>query len=288
LLVPWRWFRAWLASNARSNRDALVAGLVGTIFVAALSALLGVVIAALNLLDFGGKLPAGLAFAAGAVGLLIGFLIGALVSRWYYKPRFDKATQTAGLLPRIRVYATHLGLLLDSLPQKSVCDLTQSLLGPARKCIHEATGQEVRFSIWVERPSGAHQMLELDLGPDHSEAERDAFRVPLDHSWLAWAGKQNRDEELLSGISDIPNGKHLGDDLRAIQHAGYGAVRCVAIENDGTLTRLVALGQQAHCFTPIEDEYIALLGLILTISRRLETLRQGEDPDGQDMVTTGA
>jgi hypothetical protein len=106
----------------------------------------------------------------------------------------------------------------------------------------------------------------------------------MKYSWLDWAPRQNQDEELLSGISDLQSRGHLGEDLRIIQEAGYGAVRCVAIDNESAVTRLVALGREENCFTSIEDEYIALLGLILTISRRLNGQRARDDPDEPEIV----
>jgi hypothetical protein len=82
----------WLDQPERTRRESLLIGILGTLLVTAAVAVLGVVLAAATIVDFGGEVPTWLALGATLLALGLGSAVGAfVVRRFHHRPKIAAA-----------------------------------------------------------------------------------------------------------------------------------------------------------------------------------------------------
>ena len=296
---PIRWFRGWLDDPARTNADALLAGVIGTAAFSAVGALAGILLSAFDVINFGGNLSTSLAAAAGGFCLATGIVFGVfLVRRFYYRPRLnmveaelaqtrDEVSRLAPLrhvTKRHEAYVEHIHQLLGQFCGDGFVSEADSLLVKPARIIEEATGIKVRLSIWTrqkDRRPFASERWTLEFAPEHTESQRKDFGVPLKHSWIAYMAAQKRgleeprgrSRDFVFGINDLDHAEPEGHDLTAFQKHGFRSLRGTTVVNaedsseatDDKIRCLVALSEQPEAFAETEDWYITFLGQIFSL-----------------------
>lgn len=245
---------AWTTAPS-SNRDALAVLLLGWLFFGGgIAVILGI--------DLGFELSASVAVALTLIAFAIGSVL-TLCATWKYQRCRERdlaaleSDGEEGVLSQtdvLRVYVEYQWLLSEG-----PLDLDQALAGMG-EAVSRGTGSRVHVSLLRQQAGVAGGKLwEPVFCPTHSPREADAFRVPVDGSYLAH--KQSLcppgevfGEKNIEGITEP--GYPEEPDLRAFLGLGYRSFLCCPLATEVDGERVV--GRNGPCLLMLSNAPYAL------------------------------
>jgi hypothetical protein len=136
--------------------------------------------------------------------------------------------------------------------------------------------QDIRFSLWIEAKDKLRRgTFDVAFAPNHEQQEVPMFSVRIKDTWLHQAQEDLRrhpNSTRLHRIDDLDIAGLFGDDLHVFRELGYRSVRAFSFDFQAKPVRLVALSKQAGAFSRMEDRYLLLLWLALTIAAQNTSL----------------
>jgi hypothetical protein len=313
---PRKWTKWWLNEKPPTNRNSFVTA-VWSLPAFTLLTLLG----GLAIKQFGpaGNVPGYLLVITGGICLTVGIAVSWVLTRKNYElvlrtgnAELEKAQAqlkqmqaelqlererrasfepSRATLARFGVYSEHLYSLVGGLIARelSFVDLesdaiSRSVYEVVQANFLEATGNEVRLSIWTEpteprireRISGAvserlpgavsellpaKPKFSILAAPDHTPNERKDFEVAIDPSWLKYKQRQEDGHaDLVVFRADTPTLDELsGDDVEAFRKYGYQSVRAISFQRDELIVYLVVMSRTLKAFSEVEEQYLVWL-----------------------------
>jgi hypothetical protein len=289
-IVP-RSLGRWLERPQASNRDAIVVGVVGGVLTAILLYGGGKGLDAIQLIDFGGSVPAWLAAVLIGAALVGGLAIArAAAGEQELRGRIEHLQARADELGAYDTYAEHvrdaladLRLTIEGeLPDFSVRDFIENgVFQPAQTLLtRDRSRGEVRFSVLHPDPDEREFVMaseEEGLFPalGHRVESRQNFRLPIAGSFSALAfqnGRPYASGELSSDDRFEPHPlARPGREYESIVSVPLRSRR----EVDGVFN-VIATAKDA--FTPVDQTYIALLGSVIDVARAVPAQPTGALP----------
>jgi hypothetical protein len=278
---------AWLDRPQVTNRDALVVGVLSALVFLALGYGIRALLAALDLIDFGGAIPVWTAAIAGGALLGVGLLLGARKGGKTdeLQARISDLEARTVQLGAYEVYAEHIrDALADlrrhisgELPAFSLRDFIESgLFVPAQRLlVRTGSRGDIRFSIL--HPDGDDFVMrgEGGLFPalGHSLEGRQKFRLPIADSFSMLAFMRGK---------VFASGK-LSDDSRFEPHPRatrpYESIISVPLWKQGNVDGVFNVVSTAeNAFSPVERTYVAVLGSVIDVARAAADRFVSEDP----------
>jgi GAF domain-containing protein len=303
---PIKAVEGWLDRPQRTNRDALVVGLVGAaIFAAALYAARRL-LAAADLVDIGTPLPVWLAAAIAGVALGVGLLlgrrtVGVLENQvGALKGQVGRLEARTSELGASEPYSEHIREALrdlrkvvgGELPWFSLRDYVEKgLFEPAQRLLmRDGTRGDVRFSV-LHVDGDEFVMAEANdpypaLG--HSLDARQNFRLAIAGSFSELAYRHGR----VYASRNLAEDDRFRTHPRARPERRYDSIVSVPLATKDTVDgvfNVIAARQDA--FNPVDITYITMLGAVIDLARAaqyaIDALRQGPRQSDDPVPGTG-
>jgi hypothetical protein len=274
---PLRTIGGWLDRPQRTNRDALIVGLVGAAITAAVAYGLGQLLAVVDLVDFGGSLPVWLAALLAGAALGIGLLLGRRTVRGLQSQVGTLSEQVGQLeahtteLGASEPYSEHIRealpdlrkVVAGKLPDFSLRDYVEKgLFEPAQRLLmRDGRRGEVRFSILHVDGDEFVMSKEDDPFPalGHSLDAQQNFRLPIAGAFSELAYRNGR--VYASGNLDADD--RFQRHPRARPGRTYDSIVSVPLAADDSVDgvfNVIAVRQDA--FNAIDRTYITMLGAV--------------------------
>jgi GAF domain-containing protein len=263
--------KRWLNAPHRTNRHAIVAGILASLATLALLYAGGLLLDVVDVVDFDGTAPVWLAGLITGAALGGGFVLGRAGSR---ASREEVRTYDR--------YAEHLRDALadlrrtfgEELPDFSLRDFVENgVFQPAQRLlVRRGARGDVRFSILHPSADGTTWLMADDrtgLFPalGHSLESRQNYSLAIEGSFSELAYRGGR----------MAWSNHLQEDERFRTHprarAGrkYDSIVSVPLWSQGEVDGVLnVIASESEAFSPIDRTYITLLASVIDVARSVD------------------
>ena len=260
------WITAWLARPQRTNRDALVVGLVTAALIAALAYGARKGLDAIGVAEPGGDVPIWIAAIAGGVALIAGLWIGRRVSL---------------LAPQsFELYAEHLRDALTDLRRLAAGELANfslrdyaeaGIFQPAHRLLTTRGRKrgDVRFSVLhrdPDEPDTFTMSRSDDMYPafGHSMEARQEFRMKIDESFAGIAFRTGRPQV----SNDLKQDDRWKPHPKARRGREYESIIAVPLISGGSVDGVLnVIAERPGSFERVDQTYITLLASLIDVAR---------------------